>query len=131
MSAASATVRVMGPAVSWLAAMGTMPSMLNRPWVGFSPTMPFTWAGQMIDPLVSVPRARGASPAATAAPEPELEPQGERSSTWGLRTCPPTEDQPLTESLERKLAHWLRLVFPKMTAPWARRAATTGASSRA
>ena len=48
----------------------------NRPWVGLNPTMPFTWAGQMIDPLVSVPRAKGASPAATAAPNRSLNRKG-------------------------------------------------------
>ena len=32
--------------------------------------------------------------AATAAPEPELEPQGLRSGAYGLRTCPPALLQP-------------------------------------
>jgi hypothetical protein len=37
--------------------------------------------GQMIDPSVSVPIATGQRFAATAAAEPELDPQGLRSST--------------------------------------------------
>ena len=39
--AASRTVRAMGPAVSWLWAMGTMPARLIRPSVGLMPTIPF------------------------------------------------------------------------------------------
>ena len=39
-----------------------------------------------IDPPVSLPRAAGTIPAATAAPEPPLEPPGMRCSSCGLRT---------------------------------------------
>ena len=45
------------------------------------PTTPFAAEGQMIEPLVSVPIATVANPAATAAAEPELDPQAVRSST--------------------------------------------------
>jgi len=38
--------------------------------------MPETDAGQVIEPLVSVPIAISTIPAATATAEPELEPQG-------------------------------------------------------
>ena len=37
MAAASATVRVIGPAVSWLCAIGTMPVRLTSPSVGLNP----------------------------------------------------------------------------------------------
>jgi hypothetical protein len=70
----------MGPAVSWLAEMGIIPLWLTSPTVGLIPTMPFADEGQMIDPSVSVPTAAAQSPAETAAPEPELDPQGLRSS---------------------------------------------------
>jgi len=80
-AAASATLRAIGPAVSWLWLIGTMPLRLTRPSVGLIPTMPLLDAGQMIEPSVSVPIATVASPAATAAPEPALEPHGLRSST--------------------------------------------------
>src|SRR5690606_26515094 len=81
--AASSTVRVIGPAVSceWL--IGTMCVRLTSPTVGLKPTMPLIAAGQVIDPSVSVPIAAGASPAATAAPLPEDEPQALRSSACG------------------------------------------------
>ena len=55
--------------------------------------------------------------AAIAAPDPDEEPHGLRSSICGFRTCPPMADQPETESSERKFAHCERLVLPKMPAP--------------
>jgi len=56
-------------------------------------------------------------PAATAAPEPEEEPQGLQSRANGLRVWPPTALQPEMEALERIFAHSERLVFPTITAP--------------
>ena len=53
-------------------------------------------------------------------PEPELEPQGLRSSTYGFRHCPPRALHPLLECVERMLAHSLRFVLPRRTAPAAR-----------
>src|SRR6266568_1942180 len=75
-TAASATDRVIGPAVSWTGEIGTMPVRLTRPRVGFTPTIPQALAGLMIEPSVSDPTASGTSPAATATAEPELEPDG-------------------------------------------------------
>ena len=72
-------MRAIGPAVSWLCAIGTIPSRLTRPTVGLSPTMPVTAAGQRMLPSVSVPMPTTARLAATATAVPELEPQGERS----------------------------------------------------
>ena len=48
--------------------------------LGFSPTSPVIDDGQIIDPLVSLPMAAGAKPAATAAPDPLEDPQVVRSS---------------------------------------------------
>ncbi len=53
-----------------------MPLLLTKPTDGFIPTIPFTEAGQDIDPFVSVPIAISTIPEATATAEPELEPQG-------------------------------------------------------
>jgi hypothetical protein len=116
-AAASATVRAIGPAVSWAADTGTIPCRLTRPTVGLMPTTPHALAGQTIEPSVSVPTAIGASPAATATPDPELDPDGLRSSACGLAACPPSVLQPLVEVGERKLAHSDRLVLPRITAP--------------
>ncbi len=56
------------------------PARLTRPTVGLMPTMPLTEDGQTIEPSVSVPTATAHRLAETAAPEPELEPHGLRSS---------------------------------------------------
>src|SRR5690349_6065745 len=111
-SAASRTLAVIGPAVSWLALVGAMCVRLTRPSVGLRPTIPLIAAGQVTDPSVSVPMARRTSPAATAAPLPLDDPQGLRSRACGLRTWPPTALHPEIELDERMLAHSLRLVLP-------------------
>src|SRR5205823_1382759 len=71
-TAASRTVRVIGPAVSKLGAIGIMPARLTKPTVGFKPTTPQTEAGETIEPVVSVPIANTQRFAATAAAAPEL-----------------------------------------------------------
>src|SRR5437868_10408801 len=118
----------MGPAVSWLCAIGMIPLRLTRPSVGLMPTSELAAEGETIEPSVSVPTAMAQKLAAVAAPEPELEPDGERSSAYGLRPCPPRPLQPLEEWEERKLAHSLRFVLPRITAPAARRRAAMNAS---
>jgi hypothetical protein len=60
--------------------MGMMPERLTNPTVGLIPTTPFTEAGQLMDPFVSVPIATAQKLADTAAAEPELDPQGLRSN---------------------------------------------------
>src|SRR5229473_8175393 len=75
-AAPSATVRVCGPMVSCTCEMGTTPARLVRPTVGLIPTTPFTFAGQTMLPLVSVPSETAAKLADAAAPDPELEPHG-------------------------------------------------------
>ena len=70
----------MGPAVSWLWDIGMMPARLTSPTVGLIPTIPQILDGQTIEPSVSVPIVNAARFAEAAAPEPELEPQGFRSS---------------------------------------------------
>src|SRR5579863_10747570 len=126
--AASATVRACGPIVSWLCEMGITPARLVRPTVGLMPTTPLMADGQRIEPSVSEPRLAAARLAATATADPELEPQGERSSTYGLCTCPPRPLQPLDEWSERKLAHSLRFALPRITAPASRNLLATKAS---
>src|SRR3954471_8519117 len=108
--------------------MGTIPLRLNRPSVGLIPTRPLLLEGDTIEPSVSVPTATTARLAAIAAPEPELDPDGLRSSAYGFFVCPPRPLQPLVECVDRKLAHSLIFVLPRMTAPAARRCCTTKAS---
>ncbi len=66
--------------MSWVAEIGITPARLVSPTVGLMPTTPQSEDGQTIEPSVSVPRAAAQRLAATAAAEPELEPQGLRSS---------------------------------------------------
>ena len=84
----------------------------------------------MIDPLVSVPMAAHANPAATAAPLPDDDPQVLRSIACGLRVSPPTALHPLVDLKSRMLAHSDRLVLPSTTPPASRRLAISGASRR-
>ena len=62
-----------------LAEIGMIWRLESKPTEGLNPTIPFMVAGQIIEPLVSVPMARGANCAAIAAPEPDDEPHGVRS----------------------------------------------------
>src|SRR5690349_22072735 len=105
--------------------MGMIPLLLVSPTVGLIPTTPFALAGHTIDPSVSVPIATAQRFAETPAPEPELDPQGFRSRAYGFFVCPPRPLQPLVECVERILAHSLRFVFPRITAPAARSLPTT------
>ena len=64
----------MGPTWSSDHDSGSTPARLTRPYVGLRPVSPQRDEGMRIEPPVSEPRAPAASPAATAAPEPEEEP---------------------------------------------------------
>ena len=72
MIAASVTVRVIGPGVSWSAVIGITPQRLMRPTVGFTPASMFAFDGDRIEPDVSVPTLPAQK--LTAVPIPELEP---------------------------------------------------------
>ena len=85
-------MRVIGPAVSWVAEIGRIPVRLTRPTVGRRPTMPCADAGLMIEPEVSVPMVIAARPDAAAVPEPDDEPPGEASVSYALRTWPPSDE---------------------------------------
>src|ERR1700732_3523243 len=106
--------------------MGTTPARLTSPTVGLRAATPLALPGQTMLPSVSLPNETAAKFADAAAPEPALEPQGLRSRPYGLLVCPPRPDQPLIDSKERKFAHSDRVVFPRITAPPARRFAATG-----
>src|ERR1700730_2114461 len=108
--------------------MGIMPARLMRPSVGLRPTRPLAEARQTTEPSVSEPTATAQRLAAVAAPEPELDPQGLRSSAYGLRVWPPRALHPLLEGLERMFAHSLRLVLPRITAPDSRNLCATNES---
>jgi len=60
--------------------------------------MPFAFDGHIIDPHVSVPIATAHKFAETATADPELDPHGLRSKTYGFFVCPPSPLQPLLEN---------------------------------
>src|SRR5438093_7390758 len=97
--------------------MGMMPARLIKPTVGLMPTMPQVPDGHTIEPSVSVPIDRAVRVAVVAAADPELEPHGLRSRTYGFRHWPPRALHPLDDRSDRILAHSLRLAFPRMIAP--------------
>ena len=73
--ALSITLLVIGPGVSKVDEMGTIPVRLKTPIVGFNPTIEFKLDGDVIDPDVSVPTAATAKFAAMVTPLPaELPP---------------------------------------------------------
>src|SRR5262245_7769165 len=86
--------RAMGPILSRVQDSAIAPCRDTRPNVGRSPLMPQNDDGQRIDPQVSEPMANGTSPADTAAPEPEEEPQVQRPSFQGLCAAPVREASP-------------------------------------
>ena len=96
--------------------------------MGLIPTSEQACDGQTMEPSVSVPTPTAARLAAIAAPVPEDEPQGLRSSAYGFLHWPPLPLQPLDDFEDRKFAHSERLVLPRMTAPALRSCSATKAS---
>ena len=78
MSAASVTVRAMGPTSSCVWLFGMTPPRLTSPRVGRTPTRELADEGERIDWPVSLPVPASARLAATDAPVPPDEPPGVR-----------------------------------------------------
>ena len=91
--------------------------------MGFNPTTPHRDAGWRMEPPVSVPMVAGTKPAARAAAEPPDEPPGTYAGFHGLRT-----GLKALFSFDEPIANSSQLSFPTITAPAARRRATTVAS---
>ena len=107
-----------GPTRSSDQLSASAPARLTRPYVGFTPTRPHCDAGIRIEPPVSDPIAPITAPAATAAPEPPLEPPGLRSRSHGFRTG----------GVYTPHASTCVAVLPTSTAPAVRSRATAAAS---
>src|SRR3990172_10728170 len=85
-SAASATVRVIGPRC---VIVDQPPGLRGtRPYVAFSPNTPQIDAGMRIEPPPSLPSAMGPNPAATAAAAPPLDPPAMRAGSHGFVVVP-------------------------------------------
>src|SRR5690606_40545437 len=86
-SAASSTVRVIGPACA-RGPKGLAGKMGMRPWVGLKPTTPQNDAGMRMLPPPSVPTEHGPKPAATAAALPPEDPPAVFVVSTGLVVTP-------------------------------------------
>src|SRR5579884_2826273 len=87
----SSALRARGPILSIEYESAMAPWRLTRPKVGRKPDTPQNAEGQIIDPHVSVPMAKAASPAATIAPEPLEEPQVQQRWFQGFFVGPVRE----------------------------------------
>jgi hypothetical protein len=87
--AASATVRASAPSVASPTSSGMSGAQEIRPRVGLMPNSPHTLDGIRIEPPPSLPWAAGASPDATAAPAPPLEPPADLDRSHGVRAGGP------------------------------------------
>src|SRR5258706_86632 len=110
--AASSTPRQSGPMRSRLGVSGIPPFTGTRPNVGRRPTTPHRSAGFRIDPSESVPMANAHSPAATADPDPELDPPAGSCKFQGFGHAPRNHSYPLASSAVAS--------FPNSTAPASR-----------
>src|SRR4029077_8899017 len=91
---ASRTVRATGPAVSCSATRGERPLRLKRPRVARMQTRVLNEAGTRTEPPVSSAIATVARFAATAAPEPLLDPPGSNSGLYGFLITPESDETP-------------------------------------
>lgn len=91
-TAASITVRAIGPLTLRPYQASSWGSSDTRSRCGFSPNRPHQVDGMRIEPPPSDPNASGASPAATAAALPPLLPPGVRRGSQGLRVAPNVSD---------------------------------------
>src|SRR3989475_5004992 len=88
-SAASRTVRVMGPTWDTRAKpLGNPRPSGTRPYDGLKPYTPQNAAGVRIEPPPPVPSARGARPPAPPTPPPPLQPPGVGAGVPGARVPP-------------------------------------------
>src|SRR5687768_3312202 len=123
MSAASATLRVIGPTCATVP-KGESGHAGTRPKDALMPNSPVNAQGMRIEPPPSVPTASGPIPEATAAAAPPEEPPGVFALFQGLRVMPVsglshTPFQPNSGVV----------VLPSNTAPCSRSRAVAGASS--
>src|SRR3954464_11901415 len=120
--AASSTVRQIGP-TRVLMPICTMPLRLTSSSVAAIPTALAALAGPRIEEPDSSAMAHVTRFAPTDDPEPELEPRGLRSVSYGLQNVPPKELRGMAD------AYSPRFDLPRMMAPAARSLATNVESS--
>src|SRR5690349_17089746 len=125
MSAASATVRAIGPTCDSVGA-AVVGQTGTRPYCGLIPARPVKLQGMRIEPPPSVPIASGVIPAATEAAAPALEPPGVFAGFHGLRVMPVSGQSPTALQ-----PNSLVVVLPIRIAPARFMRSTGGASAAA
>src|ERR1043165_2629727 len=85
---ASSTVSANTETQSSVRQAGTTPAVETAPRLGFNPTILPRHAGRRPAPAVSVPSENGTRPAATATPDPLLDPPGISFASNALRGTP-------------------------------------------
>src|SRR3954466_3143457 len=88
-SAQSSADRASGPILSRAQQRDIAPARLTLPKLGRKPVVPQTSHGDTLEPSVSLPIAKGTSPAATVQAEPAEEPLEPFSGSQGFRVLPP------------------------------------------
>ena len=121
-SAASATVRAIGPMWETLSLLRTG-TCGTTPHVGFSPNTPQKCDGMRIEPAPSEPWCSGPKPAAAAAAAPLEDPPAFRPCCQGLCVMPVSGLRLMPVQPNSGV-----VVLPRMTAPAAFSRAVTGAS---
>ena len=111
-SAASLTVRAIGPAVSRNETSADTPWRLMSPGVTRTPTRLLNDAGTLIEPPVSAPIPTSPRLAARAAAVPLLEPPASRSRSYGFLVTPDTD-----ENENHDVAKSGSVVFARTMAP--------------
>ena len=81
----------MGPILSKLQLNAIAPVLLIRPKVGLKPVAPQVEEGEIIEPQVSVPMAKGTSPATVADAEPAEDPEDPVFRFQGFFVLPPNQ----------------------------------------
>src|ERR1700727_3795031 len=102
------------------------PARLTRPYVGRKPLSPQKPEGKKMEPQVSVPISKAASPAAVIAPEPLEEPQVQWSVFQGFFAAPVAEAE--GKRYPMPPASSIMAAFPSKIAPAASSFLTTVAS---
>ena len=108
-----------------------IPDRLTRPTVGLMPTSPTRTKDRRSTRRSRCRRRspRGSRQSRRPCPS-SIRRDCDRART-DSSSCPPRALHPLVDLVDRKFAHSLRLVFPRITAPAARRRSTTNASRAA
>ena len=100
----------------------------TRPYGGLKPTTPQNEDGILIEPPMSEPVARVVDPAASEAPEPPLDPPGEKSVFHGFLVTPHSFVQ-VTGALENSGVVVLACTIPPASMMRCTKAAVSGATT--